>query len=100
MWERMIALNLTAVVRGSRRVLPGKLERGWGRVITVASTAGLKGYASVTAYSPAKPAVIGLTRSPALEPAGSGVHDNPVSPGPPDTGMLRDRPRRPPGAHP
>src|SRR3546814_8342937 len=66
------------------------LVRGWGRVITVASTAGLKGYAYVTAYSAAKHAVIGLTRSLALETAGSGVTVNAVCPGYTDTGMLRD----------
>jgi len=90
LWERMIALNLTSVVRATRRVLPGMLERGWGRVITVASTAGLKGYAYVSAYSAAKHAVIGLTRSLALETARSGVTVNAVCPGYTDTDLVRD----------
>lgn len=90
LWDRMIALNLTSVVRATRRVLPGMLERGWGRVITVASTAGLKGYAYVSAYSAAKHAVIGLTRSLALETARSGVTVNAVCPGYTDTDLVRD----------
>ena len=90
LWERMIALNLTSVVRATRRVLPGMLERGWGRVITVASTAGLKGYAYVSAYSAAKHAVVGMTRSLALETARSGVTVNAVCPGYTDTDLVRD----------
>ena len=90
LWERMIALNLTSVVRATRRVLPGMLQRDWGRVISVSSTAGLKGYAYVGAYSAAKHAVIGLTRSLALETARTGVTVNAVCPGYTDTALVRD----------
>ena len=90
LWERMIALNLIGVVLATRRVLPGMLERGWGRVISVASTAGLKGYAYASAYSAAKHGVIGLTRSLALETARSGVTVNAVCPGYTDTDLVRD----------
>ncbi|MEQ9332402.1 SDR family NAD(P)-dependent oxidoreductase [Thalassobaculum sp.] len=89
LWERMIALNLTSVVRATRRVLPGMLARDWGRIVTVASTAGLKGYAYASAYSAAKHAVVGLTRSLALETARTDVTVNAVCPGYTDTDLVR-----------
>jgi NAD(P)-dependent dehydrogenase (short-subunit alcohol dehydrogenase family) len=80
-FRRMIDLNLFGVIHAVRGVLPGMLERGRGRVIAVASTAGLKGYAYVTAYTAAKHAVIGLVRALALETAATGVTVNAVCPG-------------------
>lgn len=88
LWDRMLALNLTAVYEATRLVLPGMAARGWGRVVTVASTAGLTGYPYVSAYVAAKHGAVGLTRALAREMARSGVTVNAVCPGYTETGML------------
>lgn len=87
-WRAMLDVNLTGVFLLTRAVLPTMLERRWGRIITVASTAGLKGYAYVAAYCAAKHAVIGMTRSLALEVARRGVTVNAVCPGYTETELL------------
>ena len=76
------------VVHATQAVLPVMIERRRGRIVAVASTAGLKGYAYVSAYSAAKHAVIGLVRSLALETAKSGVTVNAVCPGFTETDLL------------
>ena len=83
-------LNLMGAVHGARLVLPAMLERGFGRVVTVASTAGLKGYGYVSAYVAAKHAVVGFTRALALETARRGVTVNAVCPGFTDTDLVAD----------
>jgi NAD(P)-dependent dehydrogenase (short-subunit alcohol dehydrogenase family) len=65
----MLALNLEAPAEAVRLVLPGMLTRRWGRIVNVASTAGLKGYPYVSAYVAAKHGLVGLTRAVALEVA-------------------------------
>ena len=70
------------------------IERGFGRIINVASTAGLKGYAYVSAYCAAKHALVGLTRALATETATRGVTVNAVCPGYTDTDLLRDNIKR------
>ncbi|HYH36991.1 MAG TPA: SDR family NAD(P)-dependent oxidoreductase [Azospirillum sp.] len=90
LWDSMLAVNLTAVFTGCKLALPGMVERGWGRVVTIASTAGLRGYAYCAAYAAAKHGVIGLTRTLALETARAGVTVNAVCPGFADTDMTAE----------
>jgi NAD(P)-dependent dehydrogenase (short-subunit alcohol dehydrogenase family) len=89
-FERMIGLNLMAAVRCTRAVLPSMIGAGWGRVINVASTAGLKAYPYVSAYVAAKHALVGVTRALALELAREPVTVNAVCPGYTDTDLVRD----------
>ncbi len=88
LWQRMLAVNLTGAFLTLREGLRQLEGRGWGRLITVASTAGLKGYAYVSAYSAAKHGAVGLTRAVAQEVAGSGITANALCPGYLDTEMT------------
>lgn len=89
-WQRMLAVNLTGTFLCAREALPAMMKRGSGRIVNVASTAGLVGYAYVSAYAAAKHGVIGFTRSLALEAAKSGVTVNAVCPGYTETDIVRD----------
>ena len=90
LWQQMLSVNLTGTFVCTQAVLPQMLEAGWGRVVNVASTAGLTGYAYVAAYSAAKHGVIGMTKSLALEVAKKGITVNAVCPGYTETDILRE----------
>jgi NAD(P)-dependent dehydrogenase (short-subunit alcohol dehydrogenase family) len=90
LFRRMLDVNFFGVVHATQAVLPSMRARGCGRIVAVASTAGLKGYAYVSAYAAAKHAVVGLVRSLALEMATTGVTVNAVCPGFTDTDLLAD----------
>ncbi len=89
-WRDLLDVNLMGTVNGCQAVLPAMQATGWGRIVNVASTAALTGYAYVTAYCAAKHAVLGLTRALALETARKGVTVNAVCPGYTDTPLLDD----------
>jgi NAD(P)-dependent dehydrogenase (short-subunit alcohol dehydrogenase family) len=89
-FRRMFELNVLGVVHATRAVLGPMTSRGFGRVVAVASTAGLRGYPYVSAYCAAKHAVVGLVRAVALETAGTGVTMNAVCPGYTDTDMVAE----------
>lgn len=90
LWDSMIGVNLTGTFLVTQAVLPAMLSAGYGRIVNVASTAGLRGYGYVAAYSAAKHGVIGFTRSLALEVATKGVTVNAVCPGYTETDIVRD----------
>jgi 3-hydroxybutyrate dehydrogenase len=88
LFERMMDVNFMGVVHAIQAVLPSMKDRPLGRIVAIASTAGLKGYPYVSAYVAAKHAVIGLVRSLALELANTRVTVNAVCPGFTDTDLV------------
>lgn len=88
-WERVMAINSTGTFYCMRAALRGMVDRGYGRIVNVASVAGKEGNPMAGAYSASKAAVIGMTKSVGKDVAGSGVLVNCVTPAPIDTPMVR-----------
>ena len=89
-WDHMIAVNLTGVFLTLREGMRRLKGADWGRLMAVASTAGLKGYPYVSAYAAAKHGVVGMVRSAALEAARTGITVNALCPGFLDTEMTEN----------
>jgi NAD(P)-dependent dehydrogenase (short-subunit alcohol dehydrogenase family) len=90
LWDNMLATNLSGTYFGIQNALPEMLQGGFGRIVNIASTAGLTGYAYVAAYCAAKHGVVGLTRAVAREVATRNITVNAVCPGYTDTELVRD----------
>jgi len=88
-WERVMAVDVTAVFLCCRAAVPGMIERGYGRIVNVASVAGKEGNPKAPAYSTAKAAVIGLTKSLGKETAGSGITVNCLTPAAVETDIFK-----------
>jgi 3-hydroxybutyrate dehydrogenase len=88
LWTKTIGVNLTGAFLSVKPALAGMREQKWGRVIFIASTAGLKGYPYVAPYVAAKHGVVGLSRALALETAKAGITVNAVCPGYTETPLL------------
>ena len=89
LWSKVIDVNLTGTYRAIKQVLPGMIERKWGRIINIASTAASVEAAASGAYCASKAGVVGLTRCVALEGAPYGVTCNAISPTWVDTGFAK-----------
>lgn len=90
LWDKVIEVNLTGTYRAIKRALPGMIERKWGRIINIASTAATVGAVTSGAYCASKAGVVGLTRCVALEGAPHGVTCNSLSPTWVDTSFGRE----------
>jgi len=88
MWDRIVELDATSPFRVVRAMVPGMVKAGWGRVINIASNAGVSGYGYTAAYCAAKHAMVGFTRALAIDLARTGVTINALCPGWVDTALA------------
>ena len=88
LWQKHLAINLSGSFYCTRAALPSMIDRGWGRIINIASIAGKTGAPYIAAYSASKHGMLGLTRSTALEVAAKGITANAICPGYVDTEMT------------
>jgi len=89
-WDKIIEVDVTAPFRITRAIVPGMIKAGWGRVINIASNAGLTGYGYSAAYCAAKHAMVGMTRALAIDLARTNVTINAVCPGWVETAMAEE----------
>jgi len=90
LWDRTMELNATAPFRLCRALVPAMVKRGWGRVVNLASNAGVSGYAYTAAYCASKHALVGMTRALAVDLARTGVTVNAICPGWVETRMVEE----------
>ncbi len=90
LWDRIMELDATAPFRVARALVPGMVKSGWGRVINIASNAGVSGYGYTAAYCAAKHAMVGFTRALAIDLARTGVTINALCPGWVETQMVEE----------
>jgi len=88
-WDTLIRLDLTGYFLGCKHVLPGMIERGYGRIVNIASIAGKEGNPNAVAYSAAKSGVLGLTKAVAKEVATKGILVNAITPAVIETDILK-----------
>ncbi|MDB4963893.1 MAG: D-beta-hydroxybutyrate dehydrogenase [Myxococcales bacterium] len=94
MWDRIMELDATAPFRVTRALVPSMVKAGWGRVVNIASNAGVSGYGYTTAYCAAKHAMVGMTRGLAIDLARTGVTINALCPGWVATQMVEEAAER------
>jgi NAD(P)-dependent dehydrogenase (short-subunit alcohol dehydrogenase family) len=89
-WDRIIEIDVTAPFRLTRALVPGMVKAGWGRVVNIASNAGVTGYGYSSAYCAAKHAMVGFTRALAIDLARTNVTINALCPGWVETNMVEE----------